>query len=158
MAIVDVTEYTKVPYEQYKTLEEKIQALLSGEVLFIKKFEVQEGADVLVRIVQKKFTVSQISYDVEASERDDRYWVTFNVGLNDISLFTCFKFIEGAFNLENKYMINDKVEYVSVDGNYDSAVILEVYQHNVYPDKFAYRLSRDGGLYAEEELVQNPYM
>jgi hypothetical protein len=157
MAIVDVTEYTKVPFEQYKTLEEKMQALLSGEVLFIKKFEVQEGADVLVRIIQKKFTVSQISYDVEASEQDDRYWVTFNVGLNDISLFTCFKFVEGAFNLENKYMINDKVEYLSVDGNYDAAVILEVYQHNVYPEQFAYRLSRDGALYTEDELVQNPY-
>lgn len=157
MAIVDVTEYTKVPFEQYKTLEEKMQALLSGEVLFIKKFEVQEGADVLVRIIQKKFTVSQISYDVEASEQDDRYWVTFNVGLNDISLFTCFKFVEGAFNLDNKYMINDKVEYLSVDGNYDAAVILEVYQHNSYPEQFAYRLSRDGALYAEDELVQNPY-
>jgi hypothetical protein len=157
MAIVDVTEYTKIPFEQYKTLEEKMQALLNGEVLFIKKFEVQEGADVLVRIIRKKFTVSQISYDVEASEQDDRYWVTFNVGLNDISLFTCFKFVEGAFNLENKYMINDKVEYLSVDGNYDAAVILEVYQHNIYPEQFAYRLSRDGALYAEDELVQNPY-
>ncbi|QIA28616.1 hypothetical protein [Phage f2b1] len=157
MAIVDVTEYMLVPFEQYKTLDEKLQALLNGETLFIKQFERNEQSDVLVRVVQKKFTVSQISYDVYVNELAERYWVTFNIGFNDISLFTCFKFVEGAFNLDNKYMINDKVEYLSIDGNYDAAVILEVYQHVTDPSKFAYRLSRDGALYAEEELIQNPY-
>jgi len=160
MAIEDLTQYSLIPFEAYTTLESKLQALLNGEVLFIKKFEKQEGANVLVRIVQKKFTVSQISYDVAGTEEglDPRYWTTFNVGLNDLSLFTCFKFVEEAFNKENKYMINDTVLYTSIDGMFDSAVVEEVYQHNVDPTKFAYRLSRDGAVYAEDDLVENKYM
>lgn len=162
MAITDVEleEYTLIPFEQYNTLQDKLQALLNGEVLFIKNFERQEGADVLVRIVQKKFTVSQISYDVAGGEEGDdpRFWTTFNVGLNDLSLFTCFKFVEEVFNLENKYMINDTVHYTSVDSFNDSAIVEEVYRHKVDPTKFAYRLSRDGAVYGEDELVTNPYM
>lgn len=156
----ELAEYTLLPFEQYTTLQDKLQALLDGEVLFIKAFEKQEGADVLVRVVEKKFTVSQISYDISGGEAGDdpRYWTTFNVGLNDLSLFTCFKFEEGVFTKENFYMINDIVNYTSADGFNDSAIIEEVYQHNVDPTKFAYRLSRDGAVYGEDELVTNPYM
>jgi hypothetical protein len=156
----ELAEYTLLPFEQYSTLQDKLQALLDGEVLFIKAFEKQEGADVLVRVVEKKFTVSQISYDISGGEvgDDPRYWTTFNVGLNDLSLFTCFKFEEDVFTKENLYMINDIVNYMSVDGFNDSAIVEEVYQHNVDPTKFAYRLSRDGVVYGEDELVTNPYM
>jgi hypothetical protein len=162
MAITDVEleEYMLLPFEQYSMLQDKLQALLNGEVLFIKNFERQEGADVLVRVVEKKFTVSQISYDVSGGEAGDdpRYWTTFNVGLNDLSLFTCFKFTEDVFTKENKYMINDTVHYTSEDGFKDSAIVEEVYGHNTDPTKFAYRLSRDGAVYSEDELVTNPYM
>ena len=158
MAIIDATQYTLIPFLSYKTLNDKIQALLDGEVLFIKKFEKQEGADVLVRLEQKKFTVSQISYDISVNGIDPRYWITFNLGLNDLSLFTCYKFSEDVFGKEHKFMINDVVSYTSVDGLQDTAIVEEVYQHNIDPDKFAYRLSRDNGLYAEEELVKNVYM
>jgi hypothetical protein len=156
----ELAEYTLLPFEQYTTLQDKLQALLDGEVLFIKAFEKQEGADVLVRVVEKKFTVSQISYDISGGEAGDdpRYWTTFNVGLNDLSLFTCFKFVEDVFTKENFYMINDIVNYTSADGFNDSAIVEEVYQHNTDPTKFAYRLSRDGAVYGEGELVKNFYM
>jgi hypothetical protein len=158
MATVDPTQYTLVPYEAYQSLNDKIQALLSGEILFIKKFEKQQESDVLVRLEQKKFTVSQISYDIRENSDDPRYWVTFNLGFNDLSLFTCFRFNDALFNLEHKFMINDIVQYISADGTRDSAIVEEVYQHITDPTKFAYRLSRDGGIYAEEDLVQNIYM
>jgi hypothetical protein len=158
MATVDPTQYALVPYEAYQSLNDKIQALLSGEILFIKKFEQQQESDVLVRLEQKKFTVSQISYDIRENPDDPRYWVTFNLGFNDLSLFTCFRFNDALFNLEHKFMINDIVQYISEDGTRDSAIVEEVYQHITDPTKFAYRLSRDGGVYAEEDLVQNIYM
>ncbi|QDP42978.1 virion structural protein [Bacillus phage vB_BmeM-Goe8] len=158
MAIIDSAQYTLIPFLSYKTLNDKIQALLSGEILFIKKFEKNEGADVLARLEQKKFTVSQISYDISVNDSDPRYWVTFNLGLNDLSLFTCYRFSEDVFGKEHKYMINDVVSYTSLDGQTDTAIVEEVYQHNTDPTKFAYKLSRDEGLYVEEELVKNVYM
>jgi hypothetical protein len=158
MVIVDPTQYTLVPYEAYQSLSDKIQALIDGEVLFIKKFEKQQESDVLVRLEKKKFTVTQISYDVKEGPNDPRYWVTFNLGFNDLSLFTCFRFSDTLFNLEHKFMINDIVYYTSEDGSRDSAIIEEVYQHITDPTKFAYRLSRDSGIHAEEDLTQHIYM
>lgn len=158
MATIDSSQYTLIPFETLSTLTEKVQALLDGDVLFIKKFEKQEGADVLVRLDQRRYTVSQISYDISESEDNTRFWTTFNVGLNDLSLYTVFRFKEDVFRKECKYMIGDKVSYTSIDGKIDSAIIEGVYEHSTDPTKFAYRLSRDEGLYAEDELFDNPYM
>lgn len=158
-SIVDPTQYTLIPYTLYTSLEDKINALLGGEVLYIKRFEQKEGASVLVRLEQKKFTVSQISYDLTFSEDDPRYWTTFNIGINDLSLFTAFKFEEGLFLHTNKYSINDVVTYVSSDGLQDSAIIEEIYVSNLDPNQYAYKLSRDPvGLYAEEDLIKNKYL
>ena len=158
MAIVDPTQYELVPFEMYQTLSDKVQALVEGKILFIKKFERQQGADVLVRLEQKKYTVTQISYDLSVNDSDPRYWVTYNIGINDLSLFHCFKFDEDLFRQNNKYMINDVVNYTSVDGRNDSAIIEEVYVSLTDPDKFAYRLSRDNEIYAEEDLLQHSYL
>ncbi|QEG13677.1 hypothetical protein MARVELLAND_155 [Bacillus phage vB_BspM_MarvelLand] len=155
---VDITQYDKVPFKLYNTLAEKLQALLNGEVLFIKGFERKDKLNVLIRLVDKKYTVSQISYDVTESKSDERYWLTFNVGLNDLSLFTVFKFEEDVFLKGNKYQVNDKVTYISRDGTKDAAIITEVYQAKADPNKFAYGLSREPGtFYKEEELSSLNY-
>ena len=158
MATLDPTQYTLVPFILYETLPEKMQALLNGESLLIKAFEQREKLDVLIRLEQKKFTVAQLSYDVHQTEDNPRYWITYNIGINDLSLFTCFKFEENTFELGNRYMINDVVLYVSEDGKTDTAIVEEVYVSNLDPSQFAYRLSRDDGLYAEEDLLQHKYM
>jgi hypothetical protein len=151
---IDATQYTLVPYTTYMTLGEKLNALLRGETLLIRKFERREGADVLIRIVEKKFTVTQISYDMTENELDPRHWITYNIGINDLSLLPTFKFEEGVFSHTNKFGINDVVIYSSEDGFADSAIIEEVYRHNTDPDLYAYKLSRDPiGLYAEEDLT-----
>lgn len=158
MAIVDATQYTLIPYTVYKSLNEKLEYLLNGGTLLLKKFEQKLDSDVLIKLEDKKFTVSQISYDIEESVDNPRYWITFNVGINDLSLYTAYKFQEGIFILGQKYMINDIVNYTSADGQVDSAVIEEVYQSNSDPNQFAYKLSRDpAGLYAEEDLIKNKY-
>ena len=158
MATLDPTQYTLVPFVLYETLPEKMQALLNGESLLIKAFEQREKLDVLIRLEQKKFTVVQMSYDVHQTEDNPRYWITYNIGINDLSLFTCFKFEDNTFELGNRYMINDVVLYVSEDGKTDTAIVEEVYVSNLDPSQFAYRLSRDDGLYAEEDLLQHKYM
>jgi len=155
---IDITQYDKLPFKVYNTLAEKLQALLNGEVLFIKGFERKDKLNVLIRLVDKKYTVSQVSYDVVETKSDERYWMTFNVGLNDLSLFTVFKFEEDIFMQVNKYKINDKVSYISRDGTKDAAIITEVYQSKADPNQFAYGLSREPGtFYAEEELSSLNY-
>ena len=159
MAVVDPTQYTLVPFTVYNTLQERLQALSDGEVLLIKKFEQKSKADVLIQLVEKKYTVTQISYDTKANDLDERYWITFNVGINDLSLLTAFQFDESAFSHENKYMVNDIVTYTSEDGFEDSAIIEEVYVSNIDPNQYAYKLSRDpNGIYAEESLIKHRYL
>ncbi|UJJ74699.1 hypothetical protein Goe25_01510 [Bacillus phage vB_BsuM-Goe25] len=158
MTTLDPTQYQLVEFVMYETLLEKMRALLDGKTLLIKGFEQRNKLDVLIRLEQKKFTVSQISYDVHQTEDDPRFWVTYNIGVNDLSLFTCFEFEEGSFELSNKFMVNDVVLYVSEDGRSDTAIVEEVYVSTVDPAQFAYKLSRDDGLYAEEDLIQHKYM
>jgi hypothetical protein len=158
MVVVDPLNYTLIPYVIYGTVEEKLQALLNGEVLYMKEFEKKSGGDVLIRLEKKKFTLTQISYDLSESESDPRYWVTFNIGLNDLSLFTAIRFEEGLPVHGHKYEINDIVNYESADGAKDTAVVEAVYVSNLDPNQYAYRLSRDTELYAEEDLVEHKYM
>jgi len=157
MATVDPSQFTQLNFTVYPNLQSKINALLNGEILFIKNFESNEGADVLIQLVQKKFQVTQISYDIHADEDNPRYWTTFNVGINDLSLFTVFKFEEDIFELNNKYTINDTVNYTTEEGTSDTAIIEAVYQSNNDPGVFAYKLSQEQNLYLEDDLSQHLY-
>lgn len=152
--------YTSVPYTAYGQLADKLNALLTGETLLFKGFERAEKADVLVRVnEQNGFLISQISYDMTENVWNPRYWINFNVGINDISLITAFLFDEEIFsNYSPRYMVNDIVNYTSADGEKDSAVIEAIYCINGDPTKYAYSLSRDTNrLYLEAELLQNVY-
>lgn len=152
-------EYIKIPYVVYDTLEEKLQALLRGEILFLKNFEKGSGQDVLVRLEQKKFTISQISYDTyQDPELAPRYWITYNVGLNDLSLFTAIKFEEGMHNYSNKYTINDIVQYYDENGKLESAIIEEVYVKQDDYNLYAYKISGETDIVSEENLIQQKYM
>ena len=158
MNTVDSANYTLIPYVMYKTLDAKLQYLLNGGVLLLKKFEQKEGVDVLVQLVDKKFTITQISYDMRESADDPRYWITFNVGINDLSLLTAFQFEEDIFLNTNKFMVNDVITYLNDLGKWDSAVIEEVHVSNLDPNQYAYKFSRQDGLYAEEDLIKNIYL
>lgn len=151
--------YTQVNFTTYNTLQDKINALFAGNILFIKNFEQKEGANVLIQLVQNKFTVTQISYSTQPTTDNPIYWVTFNVGINDLSLMTTFKWDQTVFSYSNRYMINDTINYTSEDGSTDTALITGVYVSKTDPTVFAYSLSRDtNGIYAETDLVQDQYM
>lgn len=153
------TSYTKVNFTTYNTLQDKMNALFAGDILFIKNFEQKEGADVLIQLVQGKFTVTQISFSTRPTALNPVYWTTFNVGINDLSLMTIFQWDQTVFSYSNRYMINDTVQYTNSVGLQDSAIITGVYVNNTDPTVFAYSLSNDTtGLYAETDLVQDSFM
>lgn len=156
--LLDLANLSEVPFTIYQTLDEKLGALLDGEILLIKGFEQRYDNDVLIRLDKQKFTVTQISYDKEELEMQARYWITFNIGINDLSLFTVYKYEEGVFNHTNKFKLNDVVLYRSIDGRTDKAIIEKVYVSNLDHKQYAYSLSRDDGLYVEEDLVVHKYI
>lgn len=151
--------YTQVSFTTYNTLQDKMNALYAGNILLIKNFEQKEGADVLIQLIQGKFTVTQISYSTKPTSLDPIYWVTFNVGINDLSLMTTFKWDQTAFSYSNRYMINDAVQYVNSLGVKDSALITGVYVNKTDSTLFAYSLSNDtAGIYAETDLIQESFI
>jgi hypothetical protein len=151
--------YTIVNFSTYTTLQDKMNALFAGNILFIKNFEQKEGADVLIQMVQNKFQVTQISYKTRPTSLDPIYWVTFNVGINDLSLMTVFHWDQEAFSYSNRYMVNDTIQYVNEAGILDSAIITGVYVLNIDNTQFAYSLSNDtSGIYAESDLMQDSFM
>jgi len=151
--VVDVTQYEKIDYVAYTSLRDKLEALLRGEVLLVKNFERRMNLDVLIRIVDKRFTVTQMTYDIVEDPSNARYWVTFNVGINDLSLFSVFKFEDKIFSYTNKFRIDDRVDYISATGKKDAAIVEEVYISKTDPEVFAYKLSREDNLYEEKDLI-----
>ena len=151
--VVDVTQYEKIEYVAYTSLRDKLEALLRGEVLLVKNFERRMNLDVLIRIVDKRFTVTQMTYDIVEDPSNARYWVTFNVGINDLSLFSVFKFEDKIFSYTNKFRIDDRVDYISATGKKDAAIVEEVYISKTDPEVFAYKLSREDNLYEEKDLI-----
>jgi len=151
--VVDVTQYEKIDYVAYTSLRDKLEALLRGEVLLVKNFERRMNLDVLIRVVDKRFTVTQMTYDIVEDPSNARYWVTFNVGINDLSLFSVFKFEDKIFSYTNKFRIDDRVDYISATGKKDAAIVEEVYISKTDPEVFAYKLSREDNLYEEKDLI-----
>lgn len=150
---VDITQYDKIEYVAYTSLKDKLEALLRGEVLLVKNFERRMNLDVLIRVVDKRFTVSQMSYDIIEDPSNARYWVTFNVGINDLSLFSVFKFDDKVFSYKNKFRVDDRVDYVSITGTKDAAIVEAVYVSKTDPEVFVYKLSREDELYEEKDIV-----
>lgn len=144
--------YTLVPVVAYESLQEKLEALNKGEILLLKEFEQATHSDVLVRLFQKKYVVTQISYDLVETEQDPRYWTTYNVGFNDLSLSTAFQFNESLANNHNKFNVDEIVEYTKEDGTYGYTPVEALYKHNIETDVYAYKLYGEPGIYAEEEI------
>jgi hypothetical protein len=150
--------YTLIPYERLETLEDKLTALLHGDTLLLKGYESSSGRDVLVKLSEKRYMVTEISFDLFETEGNPRYWTIFDVTINDIELFTAFRFEEDLFLHPNKYMVEDNVVYESMDSKRDSAFVEAVYVSDYDPLHFAYKLSRDEGvLYEEQELKAFTY-
>ncbi|UNA01587.1 hypothetical protein MG295_00170 [Bacillus phage vB_BcgM] len=156
--ITEVADWKELKYEVYTSLAEKVNALLNGEIIYIKNYEVNTGTSVLARIVEEKgLKISQITYDIYDSTEADRYWVRFNIGLNDLSLLDVYKVADPKVFLKpNKFKVGDIVSYDSVDGIHDTAYVIAVYEKG--ENEFAYKLSREPSvLYEEKLLISNKF-
>lgn len=148
MRPLKTANYKPVHFYEYPTLIDKMEALYSGETLFVKDLE-QTSKKVLVRLDQKKFDVTKIAYNIEDPE-----WVIYNVGLNDLSLSLAFRYDKLLMSHKNKYMTGDVVT-LKIPGGKDALVVVEeVFQSTEDPDKYAYRLSDLQRLYSEDQLLQ----
>lgn len=148
MKPLQIANYKPIHFYEYPTLVDKMEALYSGETLFVKDLE-QTSKKVLVRLDQKKFDVTKIAYNIENPE-----WVIYNVGLNDLSLSLAFRYDDLLMSHKNKYMTGDVVT-LKVPGGKDALVVVEeVFQSTKDPDKYAYRLSDLQRLYSEDQLLQ----
>lgn len=156
IAITDLTNWGKINIEKYFTIEEKLTALLGGNILYVKGFEQLYDTDVLVRLVDVKGQkVTQISFDTTKPDLNELYWRTFDVGINSLSLLEVYKVTDlSVFSELNKFKIEDTVAYISEDGLFDSAIIQEIYKHKTEENVFAYKLSREPDYLYEEDKIR----
>lgn len=151
--MISIDDYEKVELVQYSTLPDKVNALLSGETLRIRRYERSTDTDVLARIQAyelQNYTFSQISYDMADTADNPRYWQTYNVGLNDLSMFHCFKF-EESLPVTNKFMPRDLVRTAAFY-QIGAVSVEEVHKHKTTPDEYAYKLRGIEGLVPEKDI------
>ena len=138
---------------QALTLEQSLQALTNGKVLLVKGLEQRRKLDVLVRLFTEGLVpVTQISYDITPADGHWRkdYWQIYDLPINALSTYPCFLY-DSSTGAIPKYMIGANVLYTSKeDSIQDTALVIATYKNE--EGKFFYKLSRDGGIYSEEEL------
>lgn len=149
--MLELNENDLVPVEvSCLTLEESIDELFKGNVIVLQNYEKTRGKDILVRINDKKYKVTEISHDANIFEYEKPYWQIHNVSLNAISLHNTYK-KDVYDNLKKyKYLPGTVVHVGDLEKNKVS-IIEQMYQDslgNVY-----YSLGDREGFYSEDELV-----
>ncbi|AMW62818.1 hypothetical protein DIGNKC_214 [Bacillus phage DIGNKC] len=147
-------------FELLTTLEDKLDALVSGDTLVIRNFEQFTKADVLIKMKNiKGKDVTVISYDTMKSSLGDAFWQVYNIGINDLSLLPVLVIYDiKELQDTNKFGVGDVVAYVSAEsGKRDTAFITDIYR-SIDPNKkgqYLYALSReDKYAYEQNELME----
>ncbi|ANH50769.1 hypothetical protein SALINJAH_212 [Bacillus phage SalinJah] len=147
-------------FDLIQTLEDKLDALLHGDVLVIRKFEKFTKADVMIKMqTVKGHQVTMISYDTMKSSLDNAFWQVYNISINDLSMLPVMQVYDVTHLQEiNKFQMGDVVSYKSAeDGKVDTAYITDVYR-SLDPNKknhYLYSLSREAKFaYEENELME----
>ena len=132
------------------TLEESIDELFKGNVIVLQNYEKTRGKDILVRINDKKYKVTEISHDSNIFEYEKPYWQIHNVSLNAISLHNVYK--KDVYDSLKKYkFLPGTVVHVGGLEKNKVSIVEQMYQDslgNVY-----YSLGDREGLYSEDDLV-----
>lgn len=149
--MLELNENDLVPVEvSCLTLEESIDELFKGNVIVLQNYEKTRGKDILVRINDKKYKVTEISHDANIFEYEKPYWQIHNVSLNAISLHNTYK--KDVYDSLKKYkFLPGTVVHVGDLEKNKVSIIEQMYQDslgNVY-----YSLGDREGFYSEDELV-----
>ena len=149
--MLELNENDLVPVEvRCLTLEESIDELFKGNVIVLQNYEKTRGKDILVRINDKKYQVTEISHDSNIFECEKPYWQIHNVSLNAISLHNAYK-KDVYDNLKKYKFLPGAVVHVGDLENNKVSIVEHMYQDtlgNVY-----YSLGDREGFYSEDELV-----
>ncbi|ULF49425.1 hypothetical protein [Bacillus phage MrBubbles] len=153
------TAWEIMNFDLLTTLEDKLDALVSGDTLVIRNFEQFTKSDVLIKMKNiKGKDVTVISYDTMKSSLDDAFWQVYNIGINDLSLLPVL-IVYNIKDLQdtNKFGLGDVVAYVSAEnGKHDTAFITDIYR-SIDPNKkghHLYALSREEKYaYEQTELM-----
>lgn len=132
------------------TLEESIAELFKGNVIVLQNYEKTRGKDILVRINDKKYKVTEISHDANIFDYEKPYWQIHNVSLNAISLHNTYK-KDVYDNLKKYKFLPGTVVHVGGLENNKVSIVEQMYQDslgNVY-----YSLGDREGFYSEDDLV-----
>lgn len=139
------------------TMQECTNALYEGKVILVKGLEQLRDQDVLVRLNTKgKVPVTQVSFDKIPPDGywRDQYWIVYDLPLNVFSTYSCFLYDELLARKSPKYVVSDTVYYTSKeDSTRDSAIVVDVLKDE--EENWYYKLSRDGEIYAENEVTKD---
>ncbi|AAY53400.1 hypothetical protein [Listeria phage P100plus] len=154
MEIVVPEGYTKISMTKFDNLEDKLLALLTGETLLVRGLEKSTNADVLVKLDDRKYPVTQISYEISITDNvfRERYWTIYDISINALSLYDVFLFEEDNPAYELKIQVSDNVQYTSISGVKDTAKVIAIYEDE--EKNLFCELSREDTLYPLVELTK----
>lgn len=162
---MDTDTENYLPLDLHKLdLEESLDELLQGNWVLIKGIEQTRGKDILVRLdgLDKGAPVTQITYDVQPPDGywKEHYWTVFDLPLNAFSTYPCYIHHTETNGSMPAFLPGETIYYTSrqegTSGKRDSGIIEEVYIKNSEDNQFYYSISRDTGIYQEEELAKDP--
>ena len=157
--MLELNENDLVPVEvKCLTLEESIDELFKGNVIVLQNYEKTRGKDILVRLNDKKYKVTEISHDANIFEYEKPYWQIHNVSLNAISLHNVYK-KEVYDTIGGFKLLPGSVVQILQRGELVLAVIDNVYRVEGSKDMY-YTLSDREGYYKAteiESIVTNVY-
>ena len=149
--MLELNENDLVPVEvSCLTLEESIDELFKGNVIVLQNYEKTRGKDILVRINDKKYKVTEISHDANIFEYEKPYWQIHNVSLNAISLHNAYKKDEYDNLKKYKFLPGTVVHVGELEKNKVS-IVEQLYQDSL--GNAYYALGDREGLYSEDDLV-----
>ena len=157
--MLELNENDLVPVEaRCLTLEESIDELFKGNVIVLQNYEKTRGKDILVRINDKKYKVTEISHDANIFDYEKPYWQIHNVSLNAISLHNVYK-KEVYDTIKSFKLLPESVVQIRQGGELVLDMIESVYRLEGTKDMF-YTLSGREGYYRVidiESIVENIY-
>lgn len=140
---------------QELSLEETIEALMSGSVILMTTYDNRREKDTLVRIKDtnsgKVTQISKPTTSMDGFVGNKKYWSMYDISLNSLSMYPTYVFDPTRYDIGYKYEPNSVVEYTSSYGDMDVAMVTKVLRD--LDGNFHYKLSGEGDkTFREDEL------
>lgn len=132
--------------------KEAIQALLDGKIIVIKQYEVSKKKDVFVKLDQRLYPTTQMTYTMSDSTIVPTNWLPYAIPVNAFSLYSCYIYNKDWYDKTQLLTNGSIVNYLSPSGVEDVAMVNGVYTDGVY---VYYQLSREDGYFRIIDLSAN---